>query len=109
MREPLIPWQRVEIRGASMVPTLRDGDAVLVRHGAPVRPGDVVLARFRDGSDRLVVKRAERAREGGWWVVSDNPFAGGDSVVHGAADVLARVVVRVRPLPPRLIRRTDRP
>ena len=35
-----------------MVPTLRDGDAVLVRHSAPIRPGDVVLAPFRALPDR---------------------------------------------------------
>jgi len=77
-----------------MVPTLRDGDVVLVRHGARVRPGDVVLARFRDLPERPVLKRAARPESGGWWLVSDNPAAGNDSATHGAADVLARVVVR---------------
>jgi len=77
-----------------MVPTLRDGDVVLVRHGARVRPGDVVLARYRSLPDRYVVKRAVRPADGGWWLASDNPAAGGDSASHGVADVLARVVLR---------------
>lgn len=77
-----------------MVPTLRDGDVVLVRHGARVRPGDVVLARYRSLPDRYVVKRAVRPTGGGWWLASDNPAAGGDSAAHGVADVLARVVLR---------------
>lgn len=91
------------VSGPSMVPTLRHGDVLIARHGAPVRPGDVVLARFRTLPDRLVVKRVVRAEEGGWWLASDNAFAGGDSISHGPADVLARVVLRVRPgLPSRI-------
>ena len=33
-----------------MLPTLRDGDRLLVRYGAHVRPGDLVVARFQDGT-----------------------------------------------------------
>jgi phage repressor protein C with HTH and peptisase S24 domain len=100
----LFPLQWVRIVGPSMAPTLRHGDAVLVRHGACVRPGDVVLARFRALPDRLVIKRAERALDAGWWVTSDNPCAGGDSEVHGVADVQGRVVLRVAPGVPRRVR-----
>jgi phage repressor protein C with HTH and peptisase S24 domain len=104
----VLPVQRVAVRGPSMVPVLRDGDTVLVRHGAPIRPGDVVLARFRAMPDRLVLKRTVRPVDGGWWLASDNSFAGGDSAVHGVADVLARVVLRIRrgePRPWRSVRR----
>jgi phage repressor protein C with HTH and peptisase S24 domain len=78
-----------------MSPTLRDGDLVLVRLGAAVRPGDVVLARFRQLADRYVLKRAAHPQDGGWWLASDNPFAGGDSASHGVAEVAGRVVVRL--------------
>jgi phage repressor protein C with HTH and peptisase S24 domain len=77
-----------------MVPTLRDGDLVIVRHGASVRPGDVVLARFRELPGRAVLKRVSRREGDGWWLTSDNSAAGGDSEVHGIADVQARVVWR---------------
>jgi phage repressor protein C with HTH and peptisase S24 domain len=93
----LLPWQVVRVAGPSMVPTLADGDTVLARYGAKVRPGDVVLATFRALPDRLVLKRAVRAQDGGWWLASDNVFAGGDSETHGVADVRARVVLRLRP------------
>jgi phage repressor protein C with HTH and peptisase S24 domain len=93
----LLPWQRVRVSGPSMVPTLRHGDVVLVRHGARIRPGDVVLARFRSMPGRDVLKRAVRAVDAGWWLASDNAAAGGDSAVHGVADVAARVVLRLRP------------
>jgi signal peptidase I len=96
VREALLPWQIVRVSGPSMVPTLRDGDVVLARHGAAIRPGDVVLARYRSMPDRYVLKRAVRAVDGGWWLASDNAAAGGDSGVHGVADMLARVVLRWR-------------
>jgi hypothetical protein len=80
-----------------MSPTLRDGDHVLVRHGARIRPGDVVLAVYRSMPGRFVLKRAVRPIGQGWWLASDNPAAGGGSDVHGVADVSARVLLRYRP------------
>ena len=92
----LLPWQRIRVVGPSMVPTLRHGDVVIVRHGASIRPGDVVVGRFRSMPDLLVVKRAARPVDGGWWLTSDNGSSGGDSRTHGVADVSARAVLRVR-------------
>ena len=86
----LLPWQLVHVSGASMVPTLKHGDKVLVRWGARIRPGDIVLGRFRSEPSRLVIKRADHSLADGWYLRSDNEFAGGDSSVHGTADVLAR-------------------
>jgi phage repressor protein C with HTH and peptisase S24 domain len=94
-REALLPWQLVRVVGPSMAPALHDGERLLVRHGARVRPGDVVLGRFASMPGRLVVKRAVRLVPDGWWLASDNPFAGGDSSVHGPAEVLARAVLVV--------------
>ena len=79
-----------------MSPTLRDGDRVVVRHTARIRVGDVVLARYRSMPDRPVLKRVLRRDGDGWWLASDNTNAGGDSTVHGTADVDARVVLRLR-------------
>jgi phage repressor protein C with HTH and peptisase S24 domain len=88
------------VRGPSMAPTLRDGDAVLVRRGGRgVRVGDVVVARFRSRPDLLVVKRAVRPEAGGWWVLSDNEFVTDDSRAYGVADVVGRVVFRYWPRP----------
>lgn len=95
VKRHLFPWLRAVVSGPSMVPTLRAGDVVIASRRASVRPGDVVLARFRTMPDRLVVKRTVRAVGGGWWLASDNTFADGDSAVHGVADVAARVVLRV--------------
>ncbi|MFD7864798.1 nickel-type superoxide dismutase maturation protease [Streptomyces sp. NPDC057682] len=94
-------FQVVEVTGPSMVPTLHHGDWLLVRYGARVRTGDVVILRHPFQQDLLVVKRAAERRAGGWWVLGDNSFAGGDSTDYGVVPeelVLARVLVRYRPL-----------
>jgi SOS-response transcriptional repressor LexA len=93
------------VRGDSMLPTLAPGDRLLVRYGARVRPGRLVLARLADGT--LAVKRATERRTSssgrlGWWLASDNPAAGVDSRHRGPvpdADVLAVVVARLWPRP----------
>jgi len=93
----------VLVQGPSMVPTLRHGDALLVRRGGrPVRAGDVVVARFPHGPDRLVVKRAVRPYREGWWVESDNQLTTDDSRSYGVARVIGRVVLRWWPRPGRL-------
>ena len=93
--ELLLPWQLVRVDGQSMTPTLRPGDRLLVRHGATVVEGSVVLARFRKRPELLVVKRAERAAGSGWLVASDNRAAGTDSRELGIADVMARAVLHL--------------
>jgi phage repressor protein C with HTH and peptisase S24 domain len=87
-----------------MVPTLHHGDLLVASTRGRVGAGDVVLARYRAMPDRLVVKRAVRPQDGGWWLASDNSFAGGDSTVHGVADVEARVRWRLSPGRPRRVR-----
>jgi len=97
-----VGWARV--RGDSMHPALDEGDRLLVRYGAAVRPGRVVVARFADGT--LAVKRAtdrRTTRDGraAWWLLGDNP-AGVDSRHRGAVaeeDVLGVAVARVWPRP----------
>ena len=88
-----------------MLPTLREGDLLLVRNGARPRPGRLVVARFAYGT--VTVKRAveqRRTRSGGpgWWLLSDNPEEGIDSRhrgVVGEEAVLAVVRLRVWPSP----------
>ena len=79
---PTSPIRARRVHGASMLPTLRAGDRLLVRYAAPVPAGRLVLARFADGT--LAVKRAAEPRktrsdDAGWWLLSDNPDEGVDS------------------------------
>ena len=94
-----LPLFAVLVRGPSMSPTLRAGDALLVRRGGRVRAGDVVVARFRSRPDLLVVKRAVREQDNGWWVRGDNEFGTDDSRAYGVADVIGRVLCRYWPRP----------
>ena len=88
------------VKGDSMRPTLRPGDRLLVVHGARVRPGRVVVARFADGT--VVVKRAAEQRWSGWWLLGDNAEEGVDSRHRGVVpdeDVWAVARARLWPRP----------
>jgi nickel-type superoxide dismutase maturation protease len=102
-----LPWFAARVRGPSMAPALRSGDAVLVRRTTRVRPGEIVVARFRSRADLLVVKRAVRPADGGWWLASDNEFTSDDSRAYGVADVIGRVLFRYWPRPSWFNRRGD--
>ncbi|MFE2044083.1 nickel-type superoxide dismutase maturation protease [Streptomyces sp. NPDC059477] len=101
-RGVVLPFGLAEVTGPSMVPTLRHGDRLVVHYGARIRVGDVIVLRHPFQQDLLVVKRAAERREGGWWVLGDNAFAGGDSTDYGVVPeelVLGRVRFRYRPFP----------
>jgi len=97
-----LPLFAVLVNGPSMAPALRTGDALVVRRGGRVRAGDVVVARFRSRPELLVVKRAVREQDGGWWVQGDNELVEDDSRAYGVADVIGRVLIRYYPRPGRL-------
>ena len=97
-----------------MTPTLAPGDRLWVGYGLRPRPGDVVVARFVDGT--LAVKRAAERREArdgtpGWWLLSDAPEHGVDSRHRGVvADEAVQGVAVLRLWPrPRWLRRWRAP
>lgn len=73
----------VAIAGPSMEPALRSGDWWLVRTGARVRPGAIVVATHPERPDLAIVKRAVRREAGGWWLEGDNPAIRDDSRTFG--------------------------
>ncbi|HTX29236.1 MAG TPA: nickel-type superoxide dismutase maturation protease [Streptosporangiaceae bacterium] len=72
---PKLPLLRVRVAEHSMEPGLRPGDWLLVRRTRRISPGQIVLARHPDRPDMLIVKRAARRVDGGWWLESDNQEA----------------------------------
>jgi nickel-type superoxide dismutase maturation protease len=79
------PIWRVKVAERSMEPALHPGDWLLVRRTRRIRPGQIVVARHPERPEMLIVKRAARPVDGGWWLESDNPDAGAvDSRRFGA-------------------------
>ena len=83
-----------------MLPTLQQGDHVLVRPGgALVEPGAVVLVQHPHRTDQRLVKRVEHiTSDGALFVVGDNPKASTDSRAFGVVprgNVLGVVVGRL--------------
>ncbi|HEY1133679.1 MAG TPA: S24/S26 family peptidase [Nocardioides sp.] len=101
-------WGLARVSGDSMRPRLRAGDRLLVRYRARVRPGDVVVARFVDGTvvvKRAVERRTTRTGAPAWWLLSDAPDVGVDSRHRGPVPddaVLGVVRGRVWPRPGRV-------
>lgn len=91
----------VVVRGRSMLPTLRDGDRLLVRYAALPQVGRLAIVRLPDGV--VSVKRLESVDEAGGWFSRDNVDEGLDSWSFGRpsprSDVLAVVVCRLWPRP----------
>ncbi|WP_395110339.1 nickel-type superoxide dismutase maturation protease [Actinomadura sp. SCN-SB] len=98
-----MPLRAMAVTGDSMLPALRPGDLLLVRTGARVGAGDVVVARHPERDGLLIVKRAGHRSGDGWWLESDNQRAAGrqDSWDFGAVPdrlLVGRVVARYWPL-----------
>jgi nickel-type superoxide dismutase maturation protease len=70
------PLLRVAVAERSMLPAFLPGDWLIAWRTRRIRPGQVVLAWHPARADFLLVKRAVRRVEGGWWLESDNPAAG---------------------------------
>jgi nickel-type superoxide dismutase maturation protease len=96
------PLFRVAVAERSMEPALMAGDWLLVIRCARIRAGHIVIARNPEMTDMLLVKRAGRRVDGGWWLESDNPGAGAvDSRRFGPVPdrlVIGRVLARYWPL-----------
>lgn len=91
--------------GASMEPTLHEGDLLLVLWGARGRVGALAIVQLppdEHGAPRPVsVKRVtgvDPTDPSRWWVERDNPSIGVDSWLVGSVPhsaVLARVLLRI--------------
>ena len=110
-KKELLLWlfrrrRRFRVVGASMLPTLRAGEEVLLDthaydHVAP-QVGDIVVAYHPEQPDLKIIKRVGEVMENGLFLSSDNPSAGNDSRqfgVVGMDKVVGRVNGRFTPIP----------
>ena len=91
----------VEVRGRSMLPTLRPGDRLVVVRGRRARVGDVVLALDPRDAGRELVKRVAAVGPDGVTLHGDYPAMSTDGRTLGAFPMGAvrwRVVARCWPL-----------
>ena len=89
----------IRVEGDSMSPLLNSGDLVLVDPRAPIKPGDIVLARHPFRSSVRILKRLISVEaDGRLYLTGDNPNESSDSRSFGtvsSADLLGKVIARL--------------
>lgn len=91
---------RVAVYGASMLPTLRPDDWLVVRRTTDAPAGALVVVEWPERPGLLVVKRLIRRTPQGYWVEGDNPESSEDSRRYGAvAHLWGHVLLRYWPRP----------
>jgi nickel-type superoxide dismutase maturation protease len=88
-----LAFERLEIVGESMCPTLEPGDRVLALRFARARVGDLVALADPREADRVVVKRVVAIKDGHLSVLGDNSASSTDSRHFGP---VARSLIRGR-------------
>ena len=72
------------VQGDSMLPTLKDGDAVMIVPTRSIKRGDVVLADHPYKSSVKILKRVnEIDNDGRYTLIGDNPAESTDSRTFG--------------------------
>ncbi len=83
-----------------MLPTLKDGDAVLVDPNAEVEQGDIVLANHPFKQNVKMIKRIGEISDGeNFLLVGDNADESSDSRSFGAipkSEILGKVTCRLK-------------
>ena len=88
------------VEGNSMLPALKDGDAVLINANAKVAAGDIILANHLYKESVKILKRVKEFNEkGDLYLVGDNPKESTDSRTFGAVPlkyVIGKVTCRLK-------------
>jgi phage repressor protein C with HTH and peptisase S24 domain len=93
VRFPGLGEERVyalEIQGDSMMPVFRAGDVVVVQPGAPVRRGDRVVLRTREGE--VMAKQLGRRNDQVVELISLNPAYPARNLAANEVEWIARIV-----------------
>jgi len=76
----IFPFKFFKVTGASMEPTLSQGDYVLVRFTNRINVGDIVVVKVKDN---VVIKRVSKIHSEYFWVLGDNDTQSTDSRKYG--------------------------
>lgn len=89
----------VAIEGASMEPTYRDGDWLIVARGGSHKPDDCVVIERQERPGIFLIKRLIRIDGAKYWVEGDNKTASTDSRQWGALErneIIGKVLFRYK-------------
>jgi nickel-type superoxide dismutase maturation protease len=76
--------QRIVVVGFSMMPTLQEGDELLIAHRKKLLLGDIVVLAHPRDSSITIIKRVKRLEnDGAVWIEGDNPDESTDSRQFG--------------------------
>jgi nickel-type superoxide dismutase maturation protease len=76
------------VQGDSMLPTLKDGDKVMILPTKSIAPGDVVLASHPYKSSVKMLKRVSEITDAGRYsLIGDNPAKSTDSRTFGSLSI----------------------
>ena len=92
---------RVTVAGASMEPTLRHGDRLVIWRSGRVRAGDIVALDDPRDPGRTLLKRVASLQPAGVFVLGDNPQWSTDSRHFGPVgtrSLIGKAVYRYAPL-----------
>lgn len=90
---------RVAVSGHSMEPALRDGDWLIVDHGATGRVGNIVVAVDPRENHRVIIKRVKSTgTDSRLTLESDHPAHAGEEIGPvGPSDIVGRARMRYWP------------
>jgi nickel-type superoxide dismutase maturation protease len=84
-------FDRVQVSGSSMAPTLQPGDRLVVWRTRSVHPGDIVAAADPRQPERTVLKRVTSVDPEGVFLLGDNPGQSTDSRQFGRVPIKSLV------------------
>lgn len=90
-------YQEYRVEGDSMLPSLKDGDKVLVRPPKHLQSGDIVVANHPFRNTTIIKRIREISTSGKLFLRGDNPDESTDSRTFGEIDrkeVLGKAICR---------------
>jgi nickel-type superoxide dismutase maturation protease len=91
-------YQRYRIEGNSMLPTLQNGDQVLVEKKEDYQINDIVVAKHPYQKNVILIKRVSEINEKGFYLLGDNQSESTDSRTLGTfqpKEIIGKVICKL--------------